>query len=60
MATAFLFLGIAAAVAAMAVLGIGVSRLNQQRNSLSRGQYLLFILLCLVGIGCFFLYAGLD
>ena len=40
MATTFFYIGIAAAVAATAVLGFGASQLNQQRNALSRGQYL--------------------
>lgn len=60
MATPFLFLGIAAAVAAMSVLVCGFRQISQQRKSLSRGQYLLFLLLCLAGIACFFLYAALD
>jgi hypothetical protein len=60
MATAFLFLGIAVAIAAMAVLGVGLRRVVREQKSLTRGQYSLFLLLCLVGIGCFFLCAGLD
>lgn len=60
MAAPFLYLGIAAAVAAMSVLVLGVRQMSQQRKPLSRGQYLLFILLCMVGIACFFLYAALD
>ena len=60
MATAFLFLGIAAAIGAMTVLWLGLRQMIRERKSLTRGQYLLLLLLCLVGIGCFFLYAGLD
>jgi hypothetical protein len=60
LATVFFYIGITAAVAAMAVLGFGVSQLSQQRNALSRGQYFLFISLCLVGIASFFLFAWLD
>jgi hypothetical protein len=60
MATALLYLGIAAAIAAMIVLGVGLRQMVRERKSLTRGQYSLFLLLCLAGTGCFFLYAGLD
>lgn len=60
MAIAFLYLAGAAAVAALSVLVLAIRQMSRQRKSLSRGQYLLFILLCLVGVACVFLYAALD
>jgi hypothetical protein len=60
MATAFLYLSLAAAAAAMTVLVLGLRQMARKRKSLSRGQYLLFILLCLAGIACTFFYAALD
>ncbi|MCU1516791.1 MAG: hypothetical protein JWQ75_1512 [Pseudarthrobacter sp.] len=60
MATLFLYLGILLAVCAMAVLGFGLRQLIRQKKYLSRGQYSLFIALCLAGIASFFMYAWLD
>lgn len=60
MATLFLYLGILLAVCAMAVLGFGLQQFVRRRKDLSRGQYLLFIALCLAGIASFFMYAWLD
>ena len=60
MATLFLYLGLALALCAMAVLGVGLRQLAREKKSLSRGQYSLFIALCLVGIASFFMYAWLD
>jgi hypothetical protein len=60
MATLFLYLGILLAVCAMAVLGFGLRQLVRQKKYLSRGQYSLFIALCLAGIASFFMYAWLD
>src|SRR6478735_9124924 len=53
MATTFLYLGIAAAIAAMIVLGVGLRQMVRERKSLTSGQYSLFLLLCLAGTGCF-------
>ena len=60
MATLFLYLGILLAFCALAILGVGLRQLSRERKSLSRGQYTLFIALCLAGIASFFMYAWLD
>lgn len=60
MATFFLYLGILLAFCVMAILGVGLRQLAREKKYLSRGQYSLFIALCLAGIASFFMYAGLD
>ncbi|MCB5276003.1 hypothetical protein BJG92_03558 [Arthrobacter sp. SO5] len=60
MATLFLYSGILLAICAMAVLGLGLRQLSRENKSLSRGQYSLFIALCLAGIASLFMYAWLD